>query len=359
MSLHERLEKIRSLPVPQNEESAKFQILAPILQDLGWDPYGPEVLYEHPVGGGGGGRVDIALRASGRIFAMIEAKAPNSNLGNHVPQVLGYAFHEGVDICVLTTGLEWWLYLPREPGDPAKRRFAILHLANDPLERLSDDLAVFLSKDTLVSGQAVQQAKLVLKASLETARLNKEIPGIWEQMLSTPDDELVELVSKRVYEITNLRPAHDQVVEALQRAPQPSISKSNPKPTVLSAPEFSDARTTSRRSQKKKSPTSIDLWGQSHPIGMWKDVTCKVAELLYDRHSHEFHKMLELRGRMHPYVAQDPQKLKVAKPNSYYQVGSTGYYIDIHLSADHCVKRAQLFLDCFGYSSSELIINFD
>ncbi|WP_419929413.1 hypothetical protein [Candidatus Poriferisocius sp.] len=359
MSLHERLEKIRSLPVPQNEESAKFQILAPVLQDLGWDPYGPEVLFEHPVGGKGSGRVDIALKRSGRIYAMIEAKAPNSNLSNHVTQVLGYAFHEGVDICVLTTGLEWWLYLPRESGDPAKRRFSVLHLMNDPIDRLSDDLEVFLSKEALVSGQAVQRAKLVLKASLETARLNKEIPGIWEQMLSKPDDELVELVSKRVYENTNLRPANDQVIEALQRSPQPSILKSNPKTTVPLAPIVADTRTSSRRSERKQSPTSFELWGQSHQIRMWKEITCKVAELLYDRHPHEFHKMLELRGRMHPYVAQDPQELKVAKPNSYHQIGSTGYYIDIHLSADHCVKRAQLFLDCFGYSSSELKINFD
>ena len=129
MSLPETLERIRSSPSPNNEESAKFQVIAPILQALGWDPSdGEKVLFEHSVGGKKGGRVDIALKNKSRVFALIEAKAPGADLSTHVEQVLGYAFHEGVDICVLTTGEEWWLYLPREPGEPLKRRFAVLIL---------------------------------------------------------------------------------------------------------------------------------------------------------------------------------------------------------------------------------------
>ncbi|MCY3962290.1 MAG: hypothetical protein OXG34_11615 [bacterium] len=38
MSLKETLERIRSSPGPNNEESAKFQVIAPILHALGWDP---------------------------------------------------------------------------------------------------------------------------------------------------------------------------------------------------------------------------------------------------------------------------------------------------------------------------------
>lgn len=67
MSLRETLERIRSNPVPDNEEAAKFQILAPILADLSWDPSGQEVRWEHPVGGRkSGGKADIALSAEGR-----------------------------------------------------------------------------------------------------------------------------------------------------------------------------------------------------------------------------------------------------------------------------------------------------
>ncbi len=115
MSLQETLARIRSSPRPNNEESAKFQVIAPILHALGWDTSdGEQVLFEHSVGGKKGGRVDIALKERGRVLALIEAKAPHSDLTTHVEQVLGYAFHEGVDICALTTGEEWWLFLPRE-----------------------------------------------------------------------------------------------------------------------------------------------------------------------------------------------------------------------------------------------------
>ena len=59
MSLEERLDAIRSSPVPPNEESAKFQAIRPILECLGWDSTdGSEFLFEYSVGGKQGGRVE-------------------------------------------------------------------------------------------------------------------------------------------------------------------------------------------------------------------------------------------------------------------------------------------------------------
>ncbi len=136
MSLRDTLERIRSSPPPSNEETSKFRILAPILAELEWDPAGKEVLWEYPVGGKkSGGKADIALTADGSIRAIVEAKAPGADLKQHIEQVLNYAFYEGVDICVLTDGLTWWLYLPREQGLPPKRRFAVLRLDKDPVVR--------------------------------------------------------------------------------------------------------------------------------------------------------------------------------------------------------------------------------
>ncbi len=82
MSLRERLETILSALPPSNEEAAKLQILAPVLQNLGWDPFGQEVLWEHPVGEGGRGRVDIALTSAREVVAPIEAKSPGKTSAN-------------------------------------------------------------------------------------------------------------------------------------------------------------------------------------------------------------------------------------------------------------------------------------
>ena len=114
MGLRETVQRIASMPhPPPNEEAAKNRVLSPILVDLGWDVedrrHLGEVLWEHPVGpgrrAGQTGRVDIALANTGqahRLVCLIEAKAPHEDLSKHVGQLMGYAFHEGVDICVLS-----------------------------------------------------------------------------------------------------------------------------------------------------------------------------------------------------------------------------------------------------------------
>ena len=307
----------------------------PILQSLGWDPYGAEVLYEHSVGGkGGGGRVDIALRSSGRIVALIEAKTPGADLNSHISQVLGYAFHEGVDVCVLTTGLEWWLYLPRESGQPSERRFAILKVTEDPVEQLLEDFNAFLSKEALVSGKAEQRAKLVRKARLEAAQLNKEIPSIWKEMLEEPDDELAELLSKRVYDRVNLRPTKQQVVAALQGSPIPSASiPTSPVLAILTDPVAAPLASTPseqqqpakrRPPQPSKKPGEMELWGERYKINSHADALRRVLDILYERHGEDFHRVLEVRGRKYPYAARDPQMFSKEGRRYHYQQMSWG-----------------------------------
>ena len=69
MSLQERLEMIRSSPVPRNEESAKVQFLVPILQSLRWDP--SEILPEHHVG---------EMRRRGRTGLERAHRSPRDNV---------------------------------------------------------------------------------------------------------------------------------------------------------------------------------------------------------------------------------------------------------------------------------------
>ena len=84
MTLQERIKSLKSLPAPPNEESAKAQVISPILGDLGWasDDHA-RVFFEHTIGGR---RVDIALKTRGRFVAFVEAKAPGKKLADHVSQ---------------------------------------------------------------------------------------------------------------------------------------------------------------------------------------------------------------------------------------------------------------------------------
>lgn len=229
MSLRDVLEAIRSRPLPANEETAKFQIIRPVLDHLGWDTADPEVLWEHSVGDRkSGGKVDIALRGGRRIAALIEAKAPGQELNKHVAQVLGYAFYEGINICVLTNGPEWRIYLPKEDGPPEERCFANLDLMNGPIERLAEDLEAFLGKENLLGKRSERRAKEVLKARRQADHLNSKLPEIWSQMVREPDQRLVELVVDRAYEELNLRPAPEQVQAVLRGSPVPTVTPPKP-----------------------------------------------------------------------------------------------------------------------------------
>ena len=350
MSLRQTLERIRSNPVPTNEETAKARILTPVLSELGWDPVGTEILWEHPVGDSRDrGRVDIALRAEERILALIEAKTPGADLGSHVGQVLKYAFHEGVDICVLTDGLLWWLYLPREPGQHKERRFAVLNVKDDPLDRLSDDLVTFLGRESLLSGQAEQRAKQVLRALLEAAELEKRVPGIWQRMVDEPDAELVELISQRVYDQLSLRPQHEQIVAAIRGMPIPPAPSEPDESAVPPSPKPA-------ATPNAKRPTAIRLWGEPHPIRFHYETVTTVLTELHKRHPDRFDQAAaQLKSRNWSYVSRDRQQVR----NQRIAQIPSGHYVDVNLSAAASADRCRRILEAFGYSESDLELLYE
>ena len=343
MSLRETIERIRSSPEPPNEETAKIQILLPILAALSWDPYGQEVLLEHPVGGKkAGGKADIALQADGHIRAIIEAKTPGTNLQQHVEQVMIYAYYEGVGICALSDGLQWWLYLPQHGHEHG--RFAELRLGDqgDPVEQICSDLSTFLGRESLLSGQAVNQATQVLKARQEAAQLGKEIPKIWQGMLDEPDDELIELVVQRVYDKLSLRPSREQIIATLRNRPVP------PKPE---APGIQEPATP-----PASIPTAVVLWGKHHPIKLHSDILMTVVEELYKRHSDSFDQTVEpLKYQEWQWVSRDRERVASKNPRQT----PSGYFVNVHMTAKRHRQRWTRMLTAFGYSESDLQLLYE
>ena len=100
-------------------------------------------------------------------------------------------------------------------------------------------------------------------------------------MLEEPDDELAELLSKRVYDRVNLRPTKQQVVAALQGSPIPSASIStSPVLAILTDPVAAPLASTPseqqqpakrRPSQPSKKPGEMELWGERYKINSHAD----------------------------------------------------------------------------------------
>ena len=354
MPLRDTLDRIRSSPAPPNEEAAKIQIITPILSALGWDPYGQlghhDVLYEHAVAGKAGGRVDIALDGPEHIVALIEAKAPGQDLAKHVDQVIGYAFHQGADICVLTNALEWWLYLPMESGPPEKRRFTILRIGEDRAEQLADDLHTFLGKENLANGKAREKAKQVLKARHQAAYLERKLPGVWNSMLTGPDDGLVELVTQRAYQELNLRPDRSQVAAILRGRSVPTVVPPDPvTPQPVPKP-----KPPGPRPAPSNKPTGFRLWDRRHEFNTWTGMLITVAEALYLRHGPDFDRILTPRGRKRPWASRNPDDVIRAA-----SVGDSRIHIDVNFSAVDMERRARSLLDFFDHDPADLEIIYD
>lgn len=355
MTLRETLGRIAKAGTPSNEEAAKFQIIVPVLGDLGWDVYNregtDEVRFEHSAGGSrGGGRVDIALMGRhDQCACFVEAKSPGVNLDDHVAQLLGYAFHDGVTVCALTDGLEWRLYLPREAGPPDKRRFALLHLRGDPVEQSADDLEAFLSRDAVRSGKAERDAAKALKRLQEESDIARRLPEIWSKMLTKPDVDLVELVRTKVYAELRLSPSEEQVAAVLSGQ---EVTPSRPTSSVeASQPGPSGVRDSKQRARRKIQ--SATVFNVHKELRMWKELLVFVAEQIQVRHPQDFFaKASQLRGRRHIYVSRDTRDMKEPR-----EIGVSGIFIETHLSASNIINRSHQLLELFGYSASDLQVH--
>lgn len=355
MTLRETLGRIAKAGTPPNEEAAKFQIIVPVLSDLGWDVYNSqgtsEVRFEHSAGGSrGGGRVDIALMGrQDQCACFVEAKSPGVNLDDHVAQLLGYAFHDGVTVCVLTDGLEWRLYLPREAGKPEARQFARLRLQEDPIEQSADDLEAFLSRDAVRGGKAERDAAKVLKRLQEESDIARRLPEIWRKMLTKPDVDLVELVRTKVYAELRLSPSEEQVAAALSgqevtpSRPASSVEASQPGPSGADI----------RKQRMLRRIQSATVLGVHKELRTWYGLVVFVTEQMLIRHPHDFMtKAYQLRGHKHNYVSKNAQELR-----SPVEIGMSGIYVDTHLSTKNCIQRSHQILEVFGYSASDLQIH--
>ena len=366
MGLRETVERIAAMSrPPANEEAAKIRVLLPILTELGWDVHdhrdSGEVLWEHPIGPGSGagqkGRADIALAKTGqghRLVCLIEAKSPKEDLSKHVDQLMGYAFHEGVDICVLTNGLEWWLYLPREPGPAASRRFAELRLGGSPHQQVADELEAYVGKASLQSGEAEGRAKEALSRLRDAERLQTEMPRVWRQMLDEPDQELVDLFTRRVCERTSLWPSPEATAAVLQGKPSDAVPAKwpggPPGGRASSSPEVSQESPQAAADKARTRPRAVVLWGNTTEVTRWTGVMVCVAEAVYQRHPHDFlERTKAMAGRKRPFASLDPADLTRAG-----QIASSGVWVETNLSADDTLKKCKKMLEVFGYAASDL-----
>lgn len=360
MALREVIQEIRDAieagdAIDANEQEAKAWFITPIVEALGWRGRS-RVRFEYSPPGGSL-RMDYALQGPDKAtVALIEAKAPGQDLTAHVTQTLNYAFHEGIPLCALTTGVDWWLYLSLdETSAPHERFFAKLDMRTDPAEEIEDCILSCLGYDAVVGGSARDRAKRMLDDRRNQERLLAEIPRAWRRLLDQPDDLLIELVQEDVRAHVGLTPNREQIATFLRNSLSRAQATQSPTPVP---PPVTTGPGTGSGSPNPPFPdkplTGFALWGVRHSVRQWSGLWLGVAEAVYDRHSHEFERAFQLRGRTRQYITPSREGHINAR-----RIGNSPYYADVNLSAVQCVRRAGKLLEHFGYRADELEIRYD
>ena len=202
-----------------DESATKQSVVLRLLGLCGWDPFDPsQIVPEYMVGTR---RVDFALRSGSANAVFIEVKRPRENLENHQQQLLEYCFQEGVKLAALTNGRTWWLYLPLQSGSWEHRRFLTIDLESQPSETVERWFMEYLSREKVISGRAVTAAEslaLALAQSQQRAEVtSKTIVQAWNQIVETPDDLLVDLISETTERICGFKPERKLVEQFILR----------------------------------------------------------------------------------------------------------------------------------------------
>ena len=348
-ALKEELERARTQE-PPSEASTKLAIVNPILNQLGWDTRDTlKFRVEEPVGSRNKKKfIDIALCSpSGNKLVLIEVKATTEKLEDHVEQLMSYAFFEGAKFSVLTNGFNWWLYLPKEDGEPENRCFAKLNLKQDSLDQLVEDFDTFLRYENLTSipSQAEERAKHALEAKLNSESLNNELPRIWRKLLQNPTQEIIDIIEDYVYTEIRLRPSGDQISQFLvcQTSVQPNLTQNKP---------YSPVRKKTQRNTPFDKPVAFSLFGKKHPARSWRDVWLGVVEELYILHSEKFNQVVgSIRGKR-SYIEISYDSLRSPR-----RIKNSIFWAEAHGNSDSMKSRSHNLLEFFGYQKTDLEIH--
>ena len=334
-----------------DEARVKQAIILPILRGLGWDTDNPdEVWPEYSVKERW---VDYALLTGTTAKVFIEAKKGGEPLERHDSQLLDYACkHDGVEIAALTNGATWWFYLPLRAGSWEQRKFSTVELNNQDKEDTTRNLLEFLSKENVRSGDAVRNAADLYEQNQKKRRIWATLPEAWNQLVSEPDDLLVELLAEKAKELCKHKPEEKEVEQFLSAHLQNiKITKSPSAVEPVPTPEPKPPDHRKRKAFTVTKPTAFTFNGHREEVSSWKEMLVKLCEILYVNHANRFEQqVLEIRGSQgRRFFSRNADDVSEG-----LEINGTGIYVDTHVSAESAKRFAEKVITEFGHDKSSL-----
>lgn len=258
-TIAQAVEHIRNTVFGTNpdESATKQSVVLRLLNLSGWDLFDlSQAAPEYTVGNR---RVDYALIPGSANAAFIEVKRLGENLANHQQQLLEYCFQEGVKLAALTNGQTWHLYLPLQPGSWEERRFLTIDLSSQESPAVEERFTEYLSRQNVGNGRAVGEAEALVQWQRRGEITNRAIVEAWQQIIETPDELLVELISEATERICGFAPDPEMVKRFLSQRVSavgdvPAVS-----PLPISSPESGVPQTSSQRVEGRGDTLPITL----------------------------------------------------------------------------------------------------
>ncbi len=310
ISTLQRRIKAHEASLRENEIRTRTTLIDPLLKALGWDVSDPEmVTLESNVGRG---RADYALHGGeNKPFAVLEAKRLGEDLGNHIPQMVGYALEDGIPYAGLTDGNRWRLYEVFGRAPLSDKRLLDVSLADTPPHKCVLEL-LLLWNPNLSSGQVVGANQ----------------PLVLQEQPTTPNPTIEPLPPPKVEPTKPVQPPAGQGWIRM--------SDFNPPP-------------------RKRAPSAI--WyadGTSEEIKWWKDIPIQTANWLHSKGLLGNDKLPVPSGGKSYIVHSSPQQADGSQMKSFETTGGGALFVNTWISAKAARENAKKCLEHCGVNPASI-----
>jgi len=216
-----------------DEAATKQAVILKLLSILGWDTFNiEEVTPEYPVGDKS---VDYSLRTmNAKVF--LEVKRIGENLEEHQEQLLNYSFQEGVKLASLTNGITWWFYLPLREGSWEQRKFYTIDISQQDPEDIASKFIVFLSKENVGDGKAIENAEKIYKGQQKQNVLKETLPKAWNKIVIEPDESLIELINETTEKLCGYKADSETIEQFFSKYKEQFVVSDLRQPMKISKP---------------------------------------------------------------------------------------------------------------------------
>lgn len=349
-----------------DKASIKQAIVLRLLSLLEWDIFNvDEVCPDYSVNSN---MVAYALLARGNKKVFIEIKGADEKLDAYQKDSVDFSIKQGVDLCVLTNGVEWRFYLISAEGDWQQKCFYSLDLLKQGPDSIAPLFIDLLNKNDVSKGQALKTANAIYQRRKQKIAADY-ISQAWNQIISQPNKILIELLSECTEQLCGYKAESGQIEKLLkthldewlikdERDRRIDFSDSTIENTT---PEKESAVSDSKANQitaiKKrgvyegKSIKSFTFDGRTHEVRFWEEVLTTLCDHLADIRKKDFEKVLWLSGQKAIYFSRNEEDLDIPE-----QIKKTDIYVETKLNPDEIVKTCNLLVAEFGYTSDMLTI---